>query len=134
MSVCNSVLILLSLLGGLFVSWSTPLGLSDERNIKIIVKDKGIGLAKSNKKKVFSRSNTVNFLNPDSNNISMPLVRSLIELHGGTLNISSDVNDGTSVICALPVSEKVILSSESLAENTMMEAETSVELQDVVNS
>ena len=105
----------------------------DNKNIKIIVKDAGIGLGKNGKKKVFSRSNTVNFLNPDSNNISMPLVRSLIELHGGTLNISSDVNDGTSVICSLPLKEKEETTPETSNENTSTEATPSIELQDVVN-
>ncbi|MCR5224779.1 MAG: PAS-domain containing protein [Alphaproteobacteria bacterium] len=105
----------------------------DDKNIKIIVKDEGIGLGKNGKKKVFSRSNTVNFLNPDSNNISMPLVRSLIELHGGSLNISSDVNDGTSVICSLPLKERNAEVVETSNENDGVEVAASSDLQDVVN-
>jgi signal transduction histidine kinase len=101
----------------------------DEAKAKIIVKDQSIGHSKDEKKRVFKRTgNRISFLNTDSNSVSMPLVRSLIELHGGTLSISSDV-EGTSVICSLPIKKAEILDSKSI--NVLKD---SPELKKVVNS
>ncbi len=87
----------------------------DDNNIKIVVRDGSNVRGKGTPKTVFKRSSSkmVNFLSADANGISIPLVRSLIELHGGSLHVSSDIEGGTSVICTLPthleesVSEKV---------------------------
>lgn len=105
----------------------------DDKNVKIIVHDEGIGLGTVKKKKVFSRSNTVNFLNPDFNNVSMPLVRSLIELHGGTLNVTSDVGHGTSVICALPL-QNTQKNTRVSSVADLSDQNTSDYLKNVVNS
>lgn len=76
---------------------------NDEKNVKIIIKDEGIGVNLDKDKKVFRRLNRANFMRSDAKTISMPLVRALIELHNGTLSISSDIGEGTSVICTLPL-------------------------------
>lgn len=76
--------------------------LVDDSRVKILVRDEGMGRIKKEKKKVFSRSGSVNFLNADVKNVSLPLVRSLIEQQGGALSISSDIENGTCVVCSFP--------------------------------
>ncbi len=80
----------------------------DNQNVKIIITDNGEKYRDpSPSRKVFQRSNSksVNFINSDANNISMPLVRSLLEMHGGSLHTAfNDVERCTSVICCLPLS------------------------------
>ena len=76
---------------------------SDENHMKIVIKDSGVRVTKREKEPVFRRMKThVHLLTHEESGISMPFVRSLIELHGGTLNITSDI-DGTCVVCTLPI-------------------------------
>ncbi|MDR1560757.1 MAG: PAS-domain containing protein, partial [Holosporaceae bacterium] len=105
----------------------------DNTNIKIIVKDQGIGHPKNEKKGIFKRTTSItNFWNINSSSVSMPLVRSIIELHGGALNISSDVGEGTSVICSLPMH----FVKKQIEDNTNGDDPQSIvqELKKVVNS
>jgi signal transduction histidine kinase len=46
--------------------------------------------------------------------LGLPIAKHLVELHGGTLNIESEVNVGTTVTITLP-SERLVRSSTSLA-------------------
>ena len=90
----------------------------DHQQIKIIITDGSANDDKAKAKTVFKRSSgkTVNFLNIDSNGISMPLVRSLIEIHGGSLQITSDTGKGTSVICCLPIKQQQTIENENNIE------------------
>ena len=62
----------------------------------------------------------------------MPLVRSLIELHGGTLNVTSDVGNGTSVICSLPLNGHINAQIQKIDE--IVEQPSSDHWKNVVNS
>ncbi|MDR1361613.1 MAG: PAS-domain containing protein [Holosporaceae bacterium] len=72
--------------------------ISDERNIKIIIKNECLVRARS-QKSVFLKSLP---RRPEPSTVSMPLVRSLLELHGGTLSITVDLDGNSCVICSLP--------------------------------
>lgn len=89
----------------------------DDRNIKLLIKDRGIGAPKDSKGKIFRRCSGVGasfFGNgAETAGVSMPLVRSLIELHGGTINISSDI-EGTSIICLLPLKAELQIAENNL--------------------
>ena len=78
--------------------------------VKVVIQDSGTAPKKrSPTSKIFNRSNgkSVHFIDIDSNNVSMPLVKSLIELHGGNLSVSfNEENGSTSVVCALPINPK----------------------------
>jgi signal transduction histidine kinase len=80
---------------------------ADDRNLKIIIKDDGVAVsAKENKTstRIFRRSPKLpRFGKMEESGISMPLVSSLIELHGGTLKINSVALEGTSFVCTLPL-------------------------------
>jgi signal transduction histidine kinase len=83
---------------------------ADDKNLKIIIKDDGVAVsAEENKisQRVFRRSPKFQrFGKMEKSGISMPLVRSLIELHGGTLKINSVALEGTSFVCTLPLPPK----------------------------
>ena len=103
---------------------------TDTQNVKIIITDNGEKYRDpSPSRKVFQRSNSkaVNFINSDANNISMPLVRSLFEMHGGSLHtVFNDTERCTSVICSLPLCNASIRNPD---------ADLSLEMLDkVVNS
>ncbi|MDR3179457.1 MAG: PAS-domain containing protein [Holosporaceae bacterium] len=76
----------------------------DGNNVKIIIKDEALGSNKNNNPEILKKSykkNTLKYV--DYNTVSMPLVRSLLELHGGTLVVNTDKNGNTYVICSLPI-------------------------------
>jgi sensor histidine kinase regulating citrate/malate metabolism len=77
----------------------------DSENLKIVVKDDSIVIDRNKpSRKFFHRSSKIlHFGNGENDGISMPLVKSLIELHGGTLKINSHIGDGTSFVCMLPM-------------------------------
>lgn len=103
----------------------------DDKNVKIIISDNGEKYRDpSPSRKVFQRSNSksVNFINSDANNISMPLVRSLLKMHGGSLHTAfNDAERCTSVICSLPLNS---ISEKKVDE----EATSSDTLEKVINS
>ncbi|MDR2724235.1 MAG: PAS-domain containing protein [Holosporaceae bacterium] len=73
-------------------------------NLKIIIRNDNMRFFPNRNSNAVRRSpkEMVRFLNGE-NGVSMPLVRSLIELHGGTLKINSDFGEGMCVICTLPI-------------------------------
>ncbi|GHU10865.1 two-component sensor histidine kinase [Alphaproteobacteria bacterium] len=82
---------------------------SDDNNMKIIIKDEAIGLHVNDDVEIFKKSHkkaTIKYV--ESNTASMPLVRSLIELHGGSLGVKADPNGNTCVICSLPIANQKI--------------------------
>lgn len=92
---------------------------SSEIDIKIIIYDSSVGAAKNADKKVFRRTTSKHFgLSSDSNSVSMPLVRSLIELHDGNLSIVSDAASGTRVICSLPWRKMPIINENEQIKET----------------
>jgi signal transduction histidine kinase len=76
----------------------------DGDNIKIVIKDDVARFFHNKNDNVLKRSpkEMISFLNYESG-VGLPLVRSLIELHGGALKINSSQEEGTCVICTLPV-------------------------------
>ncbi|MDR0555844.1 MAG: PAS-domain containing protein [Holosporaceae bacterium] len=91
--------------------------LEDDHHLKIVIKDDGVGIYFEETKKVFRRTKN-HSRNEENVGISMPFVRSLIELHGGTLSISSDVRGGTCIVCTLPISSKSNCGSVDTCANT----------------
>ena len=80
--------------------------LADER-LALTVTDSGIGIAETDLDRIFEP-----FVQVDSSlsrrhagtGLGLPLARSFIELHGGTIEIASRPNAGTSVTVLLPAS------------------------------
>ena len=76
-----------------------------EKGLSIIVSDTGIGMAAMDIPKAlepFGQIDSALSRNRDGTGLGLPIARHLVELHGGTLRIKSEVNAGTTVTLALP--------------------------------
>jgi two-component system, OmpR family, phosphate regulon sensor histidine kinase PhoR len=79
-----------------------------EKAISICVMDNGIGISKSNQKKIFE-----NFYRVSSGNVhdvkgfglGLTYVKSIIEKHGGSIIVESELNKGSKFTIVLPVED-----------------------------
>lgn len=74
--------------------------------IQISIKDTGIGIAEDKQASIFERFVQVDkslSRNREGSGIGLSLVKSLVELHGGTIELVSGLNKGSNFIISLPV-------------------------------
>jgi len=77
-----------------------------EDTVSISVKDTGIGIPEDKLKVIFERFRQVDKTlsrNREGSGIGLSLVKSLIELHDGTIDLSSEYGKGSEFIITLPV-------------------------------
>lgn len=80
----------------------------------VTVKDEGIGIDPRKQQKLFQRFETLaqhNILQPSSG-IGLSLVRELIELHHGNIEVKSEVNKGSEFIVTLPLGQQIFQGDE----------------------
>ena len=76
------------------------------------VTDPGPGIPPDVKDKVFDWFETHSLGSQHrGTGLGLSLVRSFVELHGGTVNIASVVGEGTTVTCMFPLGRSVKLSA-----------------------
>lgn len=74
-------------------------------NIQISVKDTGIGINEVDLQEIFKRFKQVDkslSRNAEGSGIGLCLVKSIVELHGGTINVESQIDKGSKFIIELP--------------------------------
>lgn len=74
-------------------------------DIKIIIKDTGRGIEKEKLGKIFERFEQIKNTNKKENEgsgIGLSLVKSLVEIQGGTINVESELNVGTTFTITMP--------------------------------
>ena len=87
-------------------------------SIEVSVRDTGIGIPKDKLGIIFERFRQVNSLltrSHEGSGIGLSLVKSLVELHGGTIRVESEYGTGTEFIFELPVKACVEESDENFA-------------------
>lgn len=87
--------------GNIFVSINTI-----DEVVQIKVKDSGIGIPVDEQKMIFERFKQVDNLLTRSNEgsgIGLNLVKSLIEMHGGTIRVNSQYKKGSEFIIEIPI-------------------------------
>lgn len=88
-------------------------------NVKIEVKDYGIGISKENLDIIFEDltrlDNNMNRKNEGSG-IGLAIVRSLVDLHNGTINVESELGNGSKFEIVLPIT---YLENENLMDNSI---------------
>lgn len=71
--------------------------------VELAVKDTGVGISPDDQHRVFERFERANAHTRQAGaGLGLSLVKSLIELHGGRIEIESRVNEGTVIRCLLP--------------------------------
>ena len=110
-----------------------------EKGIQISVKDTGVGIPKEKLESIFNRFVQVdNLLNrkQEGSGIGLSLVKSLIEMHKGSISVYSEEGIGTEFIVTLPdtiePNKEVIGSIESRSYNVLDSKD--IELSDIYES
>lgn len=91
------------------IKYSNPGGtiqikLYSENNFNIIeVKDSGIGISEEDKNKIFERFyRCENAKEIGGSGLGLPIVKEIIEKHGGSISVESELNKGSNFIIKLP--------------------------------
>jgi two-component system, OmpR family, sensor kinase len=82
-----------------------------EAGVEIVVQDTGVGIAPSDLPRVFERfyrADPARGRDPGGTGLGLPIARWIVEQHGGTITIGSDVGHGTIVRASLPGSASVL--------------------------
>jgi len=98
--------------GNIFVNIAT---INDSVQIK--VKDSGIGIPEDEKNMIFERFKQVDNLLTRSNEgsgIGLNLVKSLVEMHDGTIRVNSEYKKGSEFIVEIPIRK---ISNDQIPEN-----------------
>ena len=77
-----------------------------DNSVQIRVKDSGIGISKDKQEMIFERFKQVDNLFTRSNEgsgIGLNLVKSLVEMHGGTIQVNSEYLNGSEFIVEIPI-------------------------------
>ncbi|MCC5911677.1 MAG: PAS domain S-box protein [Clostridiaceae bacterium] len=99
-----------------------------EEKIVISVKDTGIGISKERLAIIFDRfiqDNKTLCRNHEGSGIGLSLVRSLVEMHGGRIDINSQLGKGTELIIELPV--LVIQEEKNKGSNQIVTEQSCIE-------
>ena len=74
---------------------------------EIVISDNGPGIPPGERERIFRRFNRATMdSGPDGKptlGLGLPLTRQFVEAHGGTLELQSEVGEGTSIIVRLPL-------------------------------
>ncbi|CUN73280.1 sensor histidine kinase [Clostridium disporicum] len=110
---------------------------STMKEVLISVKDTGIGIPKEMKEKIFERFAQVDkstYRKKEGSGIGLSLVKSLVELQGGSINIDSEINKGSTFTVKLPIAR--VEESENILPQSAVDAnieKIKVEFSDIYN-
>lgn len=78
------------------------------KNIMISVADNGIGIAKENHKRIFKKFEQIasnEGCSTNSTGLGLTITKELVKLHGGTITLESELNEGAEFKIKLPLGE-----------------------------
>ena len=105
-----------------------------EEGVEIEVRDTGIGIAEVDQEKIFSKlvelkdvnshsSGTAEF-NSSGLGLGLSIARGIIEAHGGTIHVESQVGTGSTFRILLPISKESKAPSETTPTDTRSQIQT----------
>jgi signal transduction histidine kinase len=85
----------------------------DGDRIVFAVTDTGIGIRPEDRQRVFEKfeRTTDGRVRAPGLGLGLSLVKSFIELHGGSIELNSTPGQGTTVLCSLPISDPTVIPS-----------------------
>lgn len=107
-------------------------------NVKIVVKDTGIGIKEENINLIFDRFRQVDksfTRNHEGSGIGLSIVKSLVEMQGGTISLSSEYGKGSEFVITLPVEDEFTNQSANLTmeKGDYMKQKVNIEFSDIYN-
>lgn len=108
---------------------------TDDENVFISVIDTGIGIPIEMQEKIFDRFTQVDratYRENEGSGIGLALVKSIVELHNGNIELKSELNKGSTFTVSLPIvkaKEEKILESKNAFENNV--ERVSIEFSDI---
>jgi signal transduction histidine kinase len=85
--------------GTVFVGWTV-----DDGQVRITVRDTGPGIAAEHLDRLFTPFDRLGRDSEEGVGLGLPLARGLTETMGGTLDVQSEIDEGTTVTVVLPLS------------------------------
>lgn len=85
-----------------------------DNSMRISIKDTGIGIPKEKQDLIFKRFIQIEkslSRNTQGSGIGLSLVKSLVELHGGKIDMVSDIGQGSDFIIELPIKQTAVMES-----------------------
>jgi signal transduction histidine kinase len=80
-----------------------------DKEIKIEISDTGIGITKDDLNKIFDefyRSKNAKAVELHGTGLGLPIVKNLIERYGGSIEIQSEIGEGTTVTVSFPIEKQ----------------------------
>ncbi|MCK4549639.1 MAG: GAF domain-containing protein, partial [Candidatus Krumholzibacteria bacterium] len=71
-------------------------------SIKVTIRDEGVGIPKDDLKNIFKQFYQVGSDSSEGVGLGLAIVKNIVEQHGGYVNVSSEVNEGSSFAFTLP--------------------------------
>src|SRR5207244_12560318 len=88
-------------------------GRGDDSDLILAVSDTGVGIPAIDQERVFEKFERGNPQARESGaGLGLSLVKSLIELHGGSVSIQSTPGSGTTILCRLPAAPQPAADGE----------------------
>ena len=85
--------------------WLSVTVLNGEGNVKIEVEDRGIGISKTDQRRIFEpffRSKEVVDAQIHGNGLGLSLVKEIVEEHRGSISVESEIGQGSKFILSIP--------------------------------
>ena len=86
--------------------WLKVSALNDDKEIKIVVEDKGIGISSKDMKKIlepFYRAENVIDEQISGNGLGLSLVKQIVDAHKGSIDVNSEIGKGSKFTLRLPL-------------------------------
>ena len=98
--------------GGAITLNADDLSIDGHRYLKLVVSDTGIGISEFDKSKIFNSFFKVHDSNSEGTGIGLSIVKELVEIHHGKIEVESVLDSGTTFTVLLPADKELYNESE----------------------
>jgi signal transduction histidine kinase/DNA-binding response OmpR family regulator len=102
---------------GTIVLSAEQIAMDGKKHIKLAVSDNGIGISESNKSKIFTSFFKVQDSNSEGTGIGLSIVKEIVEIHYGTIEVDSVLGAGTTFTVMIPTDESAYNESEIVTKS-----------------